>query len=270
MDARQVKEMEADMGNIVITKEGRFGIPPFCDTAFNIIVLNEKGEAREAFTQLPAGDLYTLGKICESLPDNPNVLEIGAFTGASTCFIGLHVKNKGGRMTTVDTFTGNPTSLLDVDLIKLTSEQIEELLRENLRRHKLTDIVTVVKASSSEFPVSYDNYDMVFLDGDHRYSFVMHDMEKFWPFINEGGILCGHDFDDPVYHDDFVEVDYALNKDRTRCIHHGVAKALFDFQSKYKVEVCKFAEDQHVKDSSIWYIRKTLPKTVQVTTTKQV
>ena len=242
---------------VVITKDGRFGIPPFCDSNFNVIVWDEAAKCAKEMKQsmMCPADLYLLGHLSEKLPDKPNVLEIGAFFGTSTCMIGIHVKEKNGKMTTVDTFGGNPTSLLDLEAIKLKPEQVEALLRENLRRYNLQDTVTIFKGRSDEFDPK-DMYDFIFLDADHRYSFVMADMERFWPLLRDGGLFVGHDFDDPVYNDDFVEVDYAMNKENTRSVHHGVAKALYEFQMKYKQEVCKFADDELIKGSAIWYIKK--------------
>ncbi|CAK0749287.1 hypothetical protein CCP3SC15_150035 [Gammaproteobacteria bacterium] len=255
---------------VVITKDGRFGVPPFCDSNFNVIVIDEQAKVAKEMKQgmmLPA-DLYLLGHLSEQLPDKPNVLEIGAFFGTSTCMIGLHVKEKNGKMTTIDPFTGNPTSLLNLEAIKLTPEQVEALLRENLRRHGLQDTVTIFKGRSDEFDIADNQYDLIFLDADHRYSYVMSDMERLWPSLREGGLFVGHDFDDPVYNDDFVEVDYALNKEGTRSVHHGVAKALYEFQIKYKQEVCKFADDEMIKGSAIWYIKKNdkvvRPKEVRI------
>lgn len=38
------------------------------------------------------------------------------------------------------------------------------------------------------------NVDMVFIDGDHEYAEVKRDIELYRPFLEEGGLLCGHDY----------------------------------------------------------------------------
>lgn len=40
-------------------------------------------------------------------------------------------------------------------------------------------------------------FDFVFIDGDHTYAAVKRDIELWWPLVNEGGLLCGHDIDHP-------------------------------------------------------------------------
>lgn len=252
---------------ILITKDGRFGIPPFCDTNFNIIVEYE-GQAKELKQgMMTALDIYLLSRLCKRLPNEFTALEVGSFIGTSTCLIGEYAKARNGKVIAIDNFKGNPTSALDIESMKLKPEDVERMLRCNLRSRNLENVVKINKCNSDEYKCS-DKLDMIFLDGDHRCSYVLGDMERFWPFLNDGGILCGHDFDDPCYHDDYVEVDYAMNKEGTACVHHGVAKALYDFQTKYGVEVCKFENDEIIPDasrSSIWFIIKRDLKLVQIT-----
>jgi hypothetical protein len=40
-------------------------------------------------------------------------------------------------------------------------------------------------------------FDFVFVDGDHTYNSVKADIEAWWPLVNNGGLLCGHDIDHP-------------------------------------------------------------------------
>ena len=40
-------------------------------------------------------------------------------------------------------------------------------------------------------------FDFVFVDGDHTYGAVKRDIELWWPLVNAGGLLCGHDIDHP-------------------------------------------------------------------------
>ena len=36
-------------------------------------------------------------------------------------------------------------------------------------------------------------YDFVYIDADHSYGWVLHDLHVYWPKVKEGGLLCGHD-----------------------------------------------------------------------------
>ena len=35
---------------------------------------------------------------------------------------------------------------------------------------------------------------MVYIDGNYAYDFVKRDIQLYWPLIEEGGFLCGHDY----------------------------------------------------------------------------
>lgn len=36
--------------------------------------------------------------------------------------------------------------------------------------------------------------DFIFVDGNHRFDFVLEDLKNYWPKVKPGGYLCGHDF----------------------------------------------------------------------------
>lgn len=62
-------------------------------------------------------------------------------------------------------------------------------------------------------------YDFVYVDADHSYAWVLHDLHAYWPLIAEGGILAGHDRSLPEVHralTDFcrdIRVQYTASED---------------------------------------------------------
>lgn len=65
--------------------------------------------------------------------------------------------------------------------------------------------------------------DMIFIDGDHEYAEVKRDIELYRPLLEEGGLLCGHDYPWP-----------------------GVWKAAKDLVPKHRF----------LHDTTIWYATK--------------
>lgn len=42
-----------------------------------------------------------------------------------------------------------------------------------------------------------DDYDLIFIDGNHSYDYVKKDIELFYPKLKKGGTLAGHDYKRP-------------------------------------------------------------------------
>ena len=58
-------------------------------------------------------------------------------------------------------------------------------------------------------------FDLVYIDGDHRYPFVQADFKAWLPKVKKGGIIAGHDYFDRVRHNHQVKpaVDDFFGKD---------------------------------------------------------
>lgn len=63
-------------------------------------------------------------------------------------------------------------------------------------------------------------YRFVFIDGDHRYAHVKDDIHFALAHITENAVICGHDYNSPVYDEAHVDQDYVNG------VHHGVTKAV--------------------------------------------
>ena len=63
-------------------------------------------------------------------------------------------------------------------------------------KHFAGDENTFVLRMSSEEAAKYIDgpFDIVFIDGNHSYEFVLNDIKSWMPKIPAGGLICGHDY----------------------------------------------------------------------------
>jgi hypothetical protein len=110
----------------------------------------------------------------------------------------------------------------------------ERITRETLAPYIENGRFTLIKKYSDKAleDLEDNKYNFVYIDGDHSYKWVKHDIEKYWEKIKEGGILCGHD----------------RNLD-------GVKRALKEFSARINKNF--IATEQPQQQS--WYITKTNP-----------
>ena len=166
--------------------------------------------------EMMLGDIIALNTLLDI--NNPkSILEIGCWTGNCTCLFGLWVKAYGGKVYSIDPFTGSPGSEQE----KLASPVKEQFLY-NLKKFGLEDTVTLLEGTSDDYADLDQKFDMVFIDGDHRYSQVKKDIDNYLPKVNDGGILAGHDLNSGFYKEEHVENDWVDG------IHHGVTKAVME------------------------------------------
>lgn len=78
-------------------------------------------------------------------------------------------------------------------------ERAHKMALEVAARH--APRAAVIKMASTDYALSVADatYDFVFLDADHSYAGVIADIVHWKPKVKPGGILCGHDYDNPNY-----------------------------------------------------------------------
>lgn len=143
---------------------------------------------KEAVTRVPKGK-------------SAHFVEVGAWLGKSTCYMGECIRTSGKRIQfdVVDTWEGSPTEKQHAELVKSLEAKGSSLYREfleNIKRAQLGSYIHPVRSSSIAASARYRNnsLDFVFIDGDHRYEAVKQDIEAWLPKLKPNGILAGHDF----------------------------------------------------------------------------
>ncbi len=194
--------------------------------------------------------LYTL--IESSFPAGGKILEIGSWTGASTIILATLAQQNNARVFCVDTWKGTPGTPLEGIA---SNKDILTEFRNNLNVDGLLDFVVPIQCDSSLIaPMFADRtFDVIFIDGSHRYSQVKSDIVNLMPKVKLGGLLCGHDAEYKYSEcteekrkllETYKEEDYSP---LLRC-HPGVIVALSEV----------FNDRHSIVSTRIWYVTGNL------------
>jgi predicted O-methyltransferase YrrM len=79
----------------------------------------------------------------------------------------------------------NPQEALDL-LHEIVSQKLSNLFGKRFKLIRTT--------SETYFNSSAAKYDLIFIDGDHRYDNVLSDLELAWSSLSPKGVICGDDY----------------------------------------------------------------------------
>lgn len=140
--------------------------------------------------------LYT--DVVEKLPNNANIVEVGAWFGKSTNFLAQKIKESGKKInfTTVDTFKGSPTEDVHNNTLKVFDNDIySEFMHSTIMLDNLS-IVNIIKDTSTNAKDSFVNnsLDFIMIDAGHTYEDVKSDINAWFYKVKPGGIISGDDY----------------------------------------------------------------------------
>jgi predicted O-methyltransferase YrrM len=122
------------------------------------------------------------GETLYNLARDRVVLELGSYAGLST----LCMAQSASRVVACDTFDGRATYAPGLTFPEFWT---------NISRYGFADKVTaLVGTSCSALPFLAPIFDMVFIDADHSYDAVLHDLQASVKLLKPGGILACHDY----------------------------------------------------------------------------
>jgi predicted O-methyltransferase YrrM len=120
------------------------------------------------------------------------ILEMGSYYGRSTRAL---ADNTSGFVIACDNFKGPE----DIVITWKARQEIYDNFTKNLADHIATGKVLPWKADHDNLDFTQapkpPKYDFIFVDGSHRYEFVVRDVKTALSVIESGGIICGHDYD---------------------------------------------------------------------------
>lgn len=142
--------------------------------------------------ELVISDWERLTKPMQAIPKPLQILEIGAFEGASTTWILDNLANHPhSTMTVIDTFSGG------MEHNEKEVESLEKRFYNNVMQCTNATKLKVVKAKSEEALVNLQassaKFDFIYIDGSHVAIDVLHDAVVSWHMLALGGTMV---FDD--------------------------------------------------------------------------
>jgi hypothetical protein len=137
----------------------------------------------------------------------PRILEIGSWIGFST-FTWAHAINSffhgQGTIACIDPWEDYPieNQVHGAELTRPYRSMLTSGLTYDLFMHNISYLETSIEVqplrgrSDRILPLLREkSFDLIYVDGDHSYEAVRHDIENSLPLLKPGGILCGDDLE---------------------------------------------------------------------------
>ncbi len=140
--------------------------------------------------------------LLKKLPKNFKYLEIGSYEGNSALYVSTNFPNS--NVTYVDLWQ-------DVEEYKGKDFNIIEK-NFDLNLKGLRNINKIKSTSDGFFIKNTIMYDFIYIDGNHKFDYVLRDCENAWRFLNDDGFLVCDDYIWDYYKDIKLNPCFAVNK----------------------------------------------------------
>jgi hypothetical protein len=123
-------------------------------------------------------------------------LEIGSWIGGgSTAHMASLLKERHGKLYSVDTWLGNSTQQPGRVHYQPILKHVFHQFLSNMVHWGFTDVVIPIRMRSLEAAQALNvTPDLIYIDGEHTFDAVYADMTAWYPFVEGRGILCGDDW----------------------------------------------------------------------------
>lgn len=128
------------------------------------------------------------------------IVEIGCWIGRSTSALA----STPGFVLCIDDWSGTNRGFMPTDVHNLPNGGFDEFV-SNMGNLGLMGKVIPLRANSQWVSILFPTpcFDMIFIDGDHKYGSVYIDISFWNKTLKSGGLLCGHNYE-PCWKDDVV------------------------------------------------------------------
>ena len=134
-------------------------------------------------------------ELMKLLPERKRFLEIGCFEGRATCWFLQNALDDDGEIICIDPFTGS------MEHEQMDLSDLYARFKENVASaQKVTQKVGARKYDSyialgTMIQQGYKNqFDFIYIDGDHTAPAVLTDACMAWPLLKQGGIMLFDDY----------------------------------------------------------------------------
>lgn len=154
----------------------------------------EFGDFLQRVKQIPStttlDECSTVFNMVRDLPLATTIIETGTGLGRMTLTMGLALNNRG-VLITMDSYQDSARYGAEVKHTWGTTEA-----QRNVQTGGISDgVVYQLGDSIKLLQAMPDNYaDFIYLDGNHKYTFVVEEIREALRVLKPGGILAGHDF----------------------------------------------------------------------------
>jgi hypothetical protein len=160
-------------------------------------------EQVEGYSGTNVLEFYQL--IVNNMVNGDIAVELGSYLGRSISMLSVEIYNskKDISLFAIDTWEGSDDVAEDHPVskayIKIHNIDLRFKFLENLRKHELNNVVSIKEDSVTAAKHFIDNdIAFVFIDANHTYDAVVADINAWYPKVKFGGILSGHDYNDPT------------------------------------------------------------------------
>jgi predicted O-methyltransferase YrrM len=144
-----------------------------------------------------------LAALAKNVPYLGVIVEIGSYHGRSAAYMAAAMKPG--------------TSLFCVDHWQHRIDR--QVFKDNLNALDLYKLVDPIQENSIIAAQQFmDPIDLLFIDGNHAYSYVKADFEAWYPKVRIGGVIAFHDYNNPICPDVERYIDEAIRY-KLRSLH---------------------------------------------------
>lgn len=139
-------------------------------------------------------EIQHLAWLAAQVPNGGSIVEIGSHRGKSACAMGCglrHARNLKARIYAVDLWLKGKGKTFE----HYTTDETWRIFNEQVDRMSLRDTVVPRMMSSMAAAASWTgDVELLFIDGNHKYPFVLEDFNAWSKFIPSGGWIAFHDY----------------------------------------------------------------------------